>query len=342
MSIGEAHSARLARERLEAIQKYLPVRDAVKEQLQSRQESQVEFEEDTKQLFKPITETTKDIQPVLGKIAERTKKTKKILKELPAEIAAAIPVPEMPEDADQARAEIGDLSEQSNISYKFSVDAIADIRSAENVNNLAAIAVKSFSDRKQFLNPEYADKSVSRDNWYKWIFRIRYNVNRVRNSDPNYIQYINAIDNYITFIQQQQSPPHQLPQTPKPQKLPSYRLPRSSVLLPLPQQSPIPEQLPQLLQPLPQPTQTKSEEGPSDTSFGSGLGSGLITQCPNNILADVERLEILIGGKRAGNNSSEIINEAADICKRLFIGGIMDINVYQSLIGEIADEYYSD
>ncbi len=58
--------------------------------------------------------------------------------------------------------------------------------------------------------------------------------------------------------------------------------------------------------------------------------------------ADVERLEILIGGKRAGNNSPEIINEAADICKRLFSGGIMDINVYQCLINESADDYYSD
>ncbi len=74
---------------------------------------------------------------------------------------------------------------------------------------------------------------------------------------------------------------------------------------------------------------------------GSGLGSGLIS-CPNNVLADVDRLEILIGGKRAGNNSSEIINEAADICKRLFSGGIMDIDVYRSLINEITDDYYSD
>ncbi len=61
MNTGELHSAKLARERLEAIKKYLPVRDAVKQQLQQHQETQSEFEEDTKQLFKPITETTKDI-----------------------------------------------------------------------------------------------------------------------------------------------------------------------------------------------------------------------------------------------------------------------------------------
>ena len=47
MNIGESHSTKLARERLEAIKKYLPVRDAVKQQLQQRQESQVEFAEDT-------------------------------------------------------------------------------------------------------------------------------------------------------------------------------------------------------------------------------------------------------------------------------------------------------
>ncbi len=45
-----------------------------------------------------------------------------------------------------------------------------------------------------------------------------------------------------------------------------------------------------------------------------------------SVFADVEQLEILIGGKRAGNNSPEMINEAADICKRLFTGGIMDIS----------------
>ncbi len=61
MSIGQPHSAKLARERLEAIKKYLPVRDSVKQQLQSRQESQVEFEEDTKQLFKPIS--SREAQP---------------------------------------------------------------------------------------------------------------------------------------------------------------------------------------------------------------------------------------------------------------------------------------
>ena len=55
-----------------------------------------------------------------------------------------------------------------------------------------------------------------------------------------------------------------------------------------------------------------------------------------------------MGGKRAGNNSSEIINEAADICRRLFSGGIMNIEVYRELIEELTENhrdahgYYSD
>ncbi|KAK3591172.1 hypothetical protein CHS0354_029023 [Potamilus streckersoni] len=94
-----------------------------------------------------------------------------------------------------------------------------------------------------------------------------------------------------------------------------------------------------------QPAQAKNEEKVdwlSNIFSGSGLttqGTGLITRCPNNILADVERLENLIGGKEAGNNSPEIIDEEADICKRLFTGGMTDINVYQSLNNDIDDDY---
>jgi hypothetical protein len=54
---------------------------------------------------------------------------------------------------------------------------------------------------------------------------------------------------------------------------------------------------------------------------------------------------VLVGGKRAGNNSPEIINEAADICRRLFQGGIMNINLYRELVEELVEGqpgYYSD
>ena len=83
-----------------------------------------------------------------------------------------------------------------------------------------------------------------------------------------------------------------------------------------------------------------TERDPSDDSFattGSGLGNNHIT-CPNNVIADVDKLEILIGGRRAGNTSHEITNEISDICRRLFTSGIMDINTYREFIDEITDD----
>ncbi|KAL3877065.1 hypothetical protein ACJMK2_034820, partial [Sinanodonta woodiana] len=61
--------------------------------------------------------------------------------------------------------------------------------------------------------------------------------------------------------------------------------------------------------------------------------------CPGNIISDISRLEVLVGGARAGNNSMEIINEASDICRRLFQGGIMDIRTYRKLIDELAETH---
>ena len=64
-----------------------------------------------------------------------------------------------------------------------------------------------------------------------------------------------------------------------------------------------------------------------------------------NILSDISRLEVLIGGKRAGNNSAEITNEAADICRRLFQGGIMGIDVIRDnrkQFPDLDDEYIID
>jgi len=70
--------------------------------------------------------------------------------------------------------------------------------------------------------------------------------------------------------------------------------------------------------------------------------------CSGNIISDISRLEVLIRGKRAGNNSVEIINEAGDIFRRLFQGGIMGIEMYRELIDELVENhrdirgYYSD
>ncbi len=192
-------------QRLEAINKYLPVRDAVKQQLQQRQETQISFAEDTEQLFKPITETTKDIQPVLNqtakateKIAKRTKQTKKLLRDLPVEIAAALPPSEEPEQEDIDQEEIPEKERgRVNISDKFIEDVINNIKRIKNVKQLAASAVKGYNNRQRFLKPEYVNDIISRENWYKWIFRIYYDTDQARSSDPNYINYVHEIDNYI-------------------------------------------------------------------------------------------------------------------------------------------------
>jgi hypothetical protein len=77
--------------------------------------------------------------------------------------------------------------------------------------------------------------------------------------------------------------------------------------------------------------------------LGSGLVGNASVSCPGSVLSDISRLEVLVGGFRAGNNSPEIINEAADICRRLFQGGIMDISTYRDFIGELVESgYHSD
>ena len=46
----------------------------------------------------------------------------------------------------------------------------------------------------------------------------------------------------------------------------------------------------------------KIDEG--NPRYDSGYSNSAVT-CPGNILGDISRLEVLIGGKRAGNNSPE-------------------------------------
>jgi hypothetical protein len=85
----------------------------------------------------------------------------------------------------------------------------------------------------------------------------------------------------------------------------------------------------------------KEQKTKATKKYGKGYRGGnensLNGPCPSNILSDISRLEVLVGGKRAGNNSPEIINEAADICRRLFQGGVMNINLYRELIEELVE-----
>ncbi|KAL3866480.1 hypothetical protein ACJMK2_043774 [Sinanodonta woodiana] len=105
----EAMTTRINRERLEALKKFIPLRDRVRDKLQQRQQDQMDFTTSTEELFTPITTATKDVKtateraiygdipkegerheaPLLGaleKIAAETKETQQGLKELSGEI----------------------------------------------------------------------------------------------------------------------------------------------------------------------------------------------------------------------------------------------------------------
>ena len=107
--VGESLTTRLARERLAAIKKFIPVRDRVREKLQRRQEMQTDLSVSSEQLFAPITSATKDVKtateraiygdipkegqrremPVLGvleKIAAETEQTRAGIQQLSGDL----------------------------------------------------------------------------------------------------------------------------------------------------------------------------------------------------------------------------------------------------------------
>lgn len=87
--VNESLTTRLGRERLTAIKQFIPVRDRLRKQLQTRQEQKDDFVVGSEQLFKPITSATTPILGELEKITAQTKQSKKYLETLPAEIAVA-------------------------------------------------------------------------------------------------------------------------------------------------------------------------------------------------------------------------------------------------------------
>ena len=64
-NIGEAHITRLNRERLAAINKFLPVRDSFRDNLQAQQQQRIAFTADTEQLFKPRTTATEKVETAI-------------------------------------------------------------------------------------------------------------------------------------------------------------------------------------------------------------------------------------------------------------------------------------
>ncbi len=304
------------------------------------------------------------------KIVTATEATQQALATLPADIAdriqAAQPQPQAPQPAPKRP--------RTNIIDKFTPEGIAAIK---DPNQILDIAAYGYYEREKYVKPDYV-KSLKHDHWIKDVYRIFAGIPKIGSSKEtdDFNEFGMAVNKYVEEAEQgkrlsppqfELSPPQfELPQQSKlsspqrSQQLQQREQERQEIIeqqqqqeLKLFEQSrshyprstksriPVLSPTPKKTTP-PKPSEEEEEEF-EDTpgATGTGLGSGLIT-CPNNVLADVERLEILIGGKRAGNNSSEIINEAADICKRLFSGGIMDIDVYRSLINEIADDYHSD
>ena len=87
MSVGEAQITRLTRERLEALKKFIPVRDAFRDHLQAQQQQLVDFTTGTEQLFKPVTAVTEQVGTKVAQvgtdtteIAKQTKRVEEILK----------------------------------------------------------------------------------------------------------------------------------------------------------------------------------------------------------------------------------------------------------------------
>ncbi|KAL3841962.1 hypothetical protein ACJMK2_020038 [Sinanodonta woodiana] len=102
--------------------------------------------------------------------------------------------------------------------------------------------------------------------------------------------------------------------------------------------------LPSYEEAVPEEIKIAAEPGlslPKKSISGDGYHGGNIP-CSRSIIDDVSRLEVLIGGKRAGNNSPELTNEATEICQRLFRGRVMDMRMYRGFINELIDDYYSD
>jgi len=66
-NVGEAQITRLTRERLTAIKKFRPVRDAFRDNLQAQQQQRVEFTADTERLFKPVTTATEKVLTAIEK-----------------------------------------------------------------------------------------------------------------------------------------------------------------------------------------------------------------------------------------------------------------------------------
>jgi hypothetical protein len=300
---------------------------------------QTDFSSDTQQLFSPIIKATGDVKTAAERVMWGDKDpTKEPRKETPLiEVLETIAT-----ETAKKQQEIQELKTQRE-SKKTNEQIVNELRARFNEQGLAAIdttdpakipafVVQTFENRKKMLKPEQYKYVKNIQHWADIFYKIKTKNSRIDTNNASYIDYMNAVGTVYDAYEAQ-----------KQQQIRGGRERRRR------QQSPEIERV--------------STERVSEDSQGFATGSGLSRNarvsgasvsrsssvtCPGNILSDISRLEVLIGGKRAGNNSIEIINEAADICRRLFQSQVMDIHTYRELIEELAENhrdahgYYSD
>ncbi|KAL3883399.1 hypothetical protein ACJMK2_029667 [Sinanodonta woodiana] len=84
----QSNTAWLARKRLEASNKYLPVSNSVRQKLQERQETQEVYTESTELLFKPVTKSLGQQEIALARLSQAVENSAET-SEIAAEKSAA-------------------------------------------------------------------------------------------------------------------------------------------------------------------------------------------------------------------------------------------------------------
>ena len=226
-NIGKSRTARLAQERLEAIKKFLPVRDSVRDKLQAQQQARVEFATSAEELFKPVTTPTEKaatdtkealtgeagILPTLTrtaadteKIARRTKQTKEILQTLPGDIQRKQEEVETVRrfgeidilDAETPRRLVKTPAmkkENVELIAKFKEGFVEDIRNTKKEELPEKILISMFN-KSQVLKPDY--EKINDDNFIKWIYRVYTNKRQVRDDDLEYRGLLKAVKKNMT------------------------------------------------------------------------------------------------------------------------------------------------
>ncbi len=265
---------------------------------------------------------------------QRLKKTQEGIKQLSGELQTQREIQQMDNiDTDDNPVEgasdsIKKVSTKKGVPFneKFTDEAIEEIKlfpllKLEDYVSFGDFAVKRYYKRGEFLKDEYKKNIIKREDWVDWIYKInKEEPGNLKRDTLEYNAFKMGVNKY--GIQQQQFKEQQK------------------------------EQQQQLKKERKEQQQSRGQQSPEIQKVsGEGYGSSHHDShiCPSNIINDISRLEVLMGGKRAGNNSVEITNEAFDICRRLFQGGIIDVHTYRELLDELMDGipgefsgYYSD